>query len=244
MSVTALHLTAPALRMRSRSHALASFITAGVLQIAGLSILTIVQLLDISLPPPPEAPLRRLFVGVRPPDSVRVSVVTPVTRHRSSRAPSVSRYVRLAPPTVIPDRIRDSLGWDDVGPVGSAQGDTFGIWGPVLGAPPAASETTEPEPIRPGGRVRPPEKTRHVDPVYPELARVAGVEGVVILEAIIDPRGRVQNVKVLRSIPLLDAAAIAAVERWEYEPTLLNGVPVPVVMTVTVRFVRSQPVPR
>jgi protein TonB len=81
---------------------------------------------------------------------------------------------------------------------------------------------------------------RHVDPDYPELARAAGIEGVVILEAIIDLRGRVQNVTVLRSIPFLDEAAIAAVERWEYEPTLLNGIPVPVVMTVTVRFVSER----
>jgi protein TonB len=63
---------------------------------------------------------------------------------------------------------------------------------------------------------------------------------VVILEAIIDPEGRVQNVEVLRSIPFLEEAAIAAVERWEYEPTLLNGVPVPVVVTVTVRFVSER----
>lgn len=76
-----------------------------------------------------------------------------------------------------------------------------------------------------------------MDPIYPELARAARIEGVVILEAILDPEGRVRNVKVLRSIPFLDEAAIAAVERWEYQPTRLNGVPVPVILTITVRFV-------
>ena len=54
--------------------------------------------------------------------------------------------------------------------------------------------------------------------------------------ATIGPDGRVQDVRVLRSIPLLDAAAIEAVKQWQYTPTLLNGVPVPVIMTVTVNF--------
>ena len=62
------------------------------------------------------------------------------------------------------------------------------------------------------------------------------VQGIVILEAIIDPSGSVTNVRVLRSIPLLDQSAIDAVRQWKYQPTLLNGVPVPIVMTVTVNF--------
>ena len=60
--------------------------------------------------------------------------------------------------------------------------------------------------------------------------------GVVILECTISPQGKVSDVKVLRGIPLLDAAAIEAVKQWVYSPTLLNGVPVPVIMTVTVNF--------
>jgi periplasmic protein TonB len=58
----------------------------------------------------------------------------------------------------------------------------------------------------------------------------------VILEITIGPDGRVSDAKVLRSIPLLDAAALDAVRKWRYEPTLLNGAPVPVIMTVTVNF--------
>jgi protein TonB len=53
---------------------------------------------------------------------------------------------------------------------------------------------------------------------------------------VIGPNGRVTDVKILRSVPLLDEAAVAAVQQWEYTPTLLNGVPVPVIMTVTVNF--------
>ena len=64
----------------------------------------------------------------------------------------------------------------------------------------------------------------------------ARVQGVVILEAVIGPNGNVTDVKVLRSVALLDDAAIEAVRQWVYTPTLLNGVPVPVIMTVTVNF--------
>ena len=62
---------------------------------------------------------------------------------------------------------------------------------------------------------------------------------MVILEATIGPDGKVQDTRVLRSIPLLDQAAIDAVSQWEYSPTLLNGTPVPIIMTVTVQFTLS-----
>jgi protein TonB len=75
-----------------------------------------------------------------------------------------------------------------------------------------------------------------VAPEYPPIARKARVQGIVILEATIGPRGNVTDVKVLRSIPLLDQAAIDAVKQWVYEPTLVNGVPTGVIMTVTVNF--------
>ena len=63
------------------------------------------------------------------------------------------------------------------------------------------------------------------------------IEGTVILEASTDTYGRVVAVRVLRSIPLLDAAAVDAVRQWVYEPLLVNGRPRPVTFTVTVRFV-------
>jgi protein TonB len=64
----------------------------------------------------------------------------------------------------------------------------------------------------------------------------ARVEGKVVLEALIDEQGRVDGVRVLTSVPLLDAAAVNAVRAWRYTPTLLNGVPVSVLMTVSVSF--------
>lgn len=58
----------------------------------------------------------------------------------------------------------------------------------------------------------------------------------MILEAVINERGTIERVKVLKSVPLLDAAAVAAVKDWRYTPTLLNGVPIAVLMTITMNF--------
>jgi len=81
-----------------------------------------------------------------------------------------------------------------------------------------------------------PRKLVHVPPTYPPEAQQARVQGTVILECTIGPDGRVTDMEVKRGVPLLDDAAIEAVRQWVYEPTRLNGVPVPVVMTVTVNF--------
>jgi protein TonB len=62
------------------------------------------------------------------------------------------------------------------------------------------------------------------------------VQGVVVIEATIGADGRVKDAHVLRSVPLLDEAALAAVRQWVYTPTRLNGEPVSVIMTVTVHF--------
>ena len=91
-------------------------------------------------------------------------------------------------------------------------------------------------PVRVGGNIKAPTKIKDVRPVYPDEARAARVQGVVILEIAVESDGRVAQACVLRSIPLLDAAAVDAVKQWEFTPTLLNGAPVPVIMTVTVNF--------
>jgi TonB family protein len=104
-------------------------------------------------------------------------------------------------------------------------------------APPWVREgVTLGAPVRVGGNIRPPTKVKDVRPLYPEDSKIAGVQGVVILDATIGPDGRVDRVAVLRSIPQLDYAAIDAVKEWEFTPTMLNGTPVPVTMTVTVNF--------
>jgi TonB family protein len=91
-------------------------------------------------------------------------------------------------------------------------------------------------PVRVGGNIGQPSKLVHVDPVLPPAAAQANVRGVVIVQITIDTQGAVSDAKVLRSIPLLDRAAVDAVRQWRFEPTQLNGRPVPVIMTVTVNF--------
>ncbi len=93
--------------------------------------------------------------------------------------------------------------------------------------------------LRVGGNIKPPTKTRDVRPVYPPEASEARVQGVVILEVRIEGDGRVAQARVLRSIPMLDTAALDAVRQWEFTPTLLNGVAMPVVMVVTIQFTLS-----
>ena len=92
------------------------------------------------------------------------------------------------------------------------------------------------EPFRIGDGIRPPAKIVNADPVYPPEAREARVQGVVILEVTLSRTGEVSDVEVLRSVPLLDEAAVAAVRQWRYEPTLVDGEPVSILMTVTMSF--------
>jgi TonB family protein len=106
--------------------------------------------------------------------------------------------------------------------------------------PPAPGTTADPTfaegALRVGGNIKPPVKTRHVSPSYPQDAQVAGIQGVVIIEVRIEADGTVSRTRILRSIPMLDDAAEAAVSQWHFTPTLLNGQPVPVIMTTTVNF--------
>jgi periplasmic protein TonB len=102
-------------------------------------------------------------------------------------------------------------------------------------APPPVPAATS-APVIVGGHIKPPTRTRYEPPQYPDIARDARVQGIVIIEAIIGSDGKVEHARVVRSNPLLDQAALAAVRMWEYTPTLLNGRPTPVIMTVTVQF--------
>jgi TonB family protein len=96
------------------------------------------------------------------------------------------------------------------------------------------------KPLRVGNDIKAPMQIKRVEPIYSQIAQSARIQGVVILEATIGVDGKVKDVKVLRSIPLLDQAAIDAVRQWEYTPTLVNNMPTPVIMTVTVTFTLSE----
>jgi TonB family protein len=101
-----------------------------------------------------------------------------------------------------------------------------------MGRGPASGQA----PLRVGGNIAEPRKMFDVKPVYPSEAMAAKISGIIIIEAVIDTAGGVRDAKVLRSVPMLDQAALDAVKQWRYSPTLLNGAPVEVVMTVTVNF--------
>jgi TonB family protein len=107
--------------------------------------------------------------------------------------------------------------------------------------PPSQAQIPPPWPAaegipRVGGAIRPPTQVKRVTPVFPRDAQAERVGGVVIMEAIIGVDGRVRDVRVLRSAPLFDKAAVDAVRQWQYTPPLRDGTPTPVVMTVTVTF--------
>lgn len=102
---------------------------------------------------------------------------------------------------------------------------------PARPAPPSVVE-----PVRVGGNVPHPSKVWNVTPEYPRLARLRRIEGTVILEVTVDRQGEVSNVAVLRSPEGLGEAAVDAVRQWRYEPTIVNGRPVSIIFTETVRF--------
>lgn len=101
---------------------------------------------------------------------------------------------------------------------------TGGVMGGVIG------------PVRAVGAIKPPRLIKKVNPVYPEAAVKAGVEGIVILEVETDEQGNVVRTALLRSVPLLDQAAIEAVKQWKYEPAIIDGKPTGIIFTVTVAF--------
>ena len=171
--------------------------------------------ISTSLPAPPPPPIRQEKVVAPPSDR-------PIVPTQAATG-------------FAPERPRIETGWEE------ANGSLNRIIGDfdkdaVFGPPPPVVEKAPPPPVRVGFGVRAPQKLREVNPVYPPIAQSARVQGIVIIEATIGAEGRVTNARILRSVPLLDQAAIDAVKQWEFTPTLLNGVPVPVVMTVTVNF--------
>jgi periplasmic protein TonB len=108
--------------------------------------------------------------------------------------------------------------------------------GPSLTAFGAQAKPASPAPVRVGGAIKPPVKTKDAKPVYPPLARSARVQGVVIVEATVGVDGKVSATKVVRPIPMLNDEAIRVVKILEYKPTMVNGSAVPVIITVPIIF--------
>jgi protein TonB len=121
----------------------------------------------------------------------------------------------------------------------NANADPLPAVAPPPPPPPPPKAVAPVEPVRVGGIVREPRVLKLVPPIFPRLARQARVTGTVVLEAIVTAEGKVADIKVVSGHPLLLQAAIDCVKQWEYEPTQLNGVPTPVILTAKVHFQKA-----
>jgi protein TonB len=205
---------------------------------AVITILLTMQTLSPGMLPTP-----RDVLALEAPEFIEIVPAPPPIRRAPPRdEQSVSRN---AAPLVPPRSIADETGFENgnvrsTGPgavAGVERGDaSLGVVGIVENVPPPLQPAAPPTPVRLHSGMQAPHKIVDVRPAYPPIAQTARIEGVVILETVIDTRGNVESVHVLRSIPMLDQAAIDAVRLWKFTPSRLNGEPVPIVMTVTVNF--------
>jgi len=104
---------------------------------------------------------------------------------------------------------------------------------------PPAGESQAPVRIRVGGALKPPRLVSSVEPVYPAMARNAGIEGDVVIDTAIDQKGNITSARVVSGPPMLRQAALDALRQWKYAPSMLNGEPVPVQVTVRIKFHRD-----
>jgi protein TonB len=223
----------------------ASVLLHGVLILA----LVVIPLLLSEAMPAPAQGARAFFaapaLAVAPPPPPPPAASAPARRsvaQPKAPAPAAATAPTLGVPADLPapaapaeEPVHVADGAADGEAAGVEGGVPGGIVGGVLGGI-AAAPPAPVLPVRVGGEVREPKKLRHVSPVYPDVAVAAKVRGSVVLECMVSPQGRVTDVSLVRGIPLLNDSAIAAVRQWLYTPTLKDGVPVPVILTVTVRF--------
>jgi protein TonB len=194
--------------------------------------------------PEPPIPVTFYAAAPPPPPPPPAAAPKPAAVKPQTVKPMPVRPSEMTAPTVIPEKIPEPLAAPEVeapdeGVEGGVEGGVpGGVPGGVLGGVVGGTGPgTGDEPLRVGGDVKAPQLINRVEPSYPEAARKARMEGVVILEAIITANGNVEEVKVLKSMnPLLDAAATRAVQQWKYRPATLNGRAVRVYLTVTVTF--------
>jgi periplasmic protein TonB len=178
-------------------------------------------------PPPPPAAARAPQTAVRTPQLAQPSFVAPRSIPKViSQAPANSANVAA------PDLNAGVVGGVPGGVPGGVLGGILGGTGPVGPPPPTAAQGI----VRVGGNVRPPELVQRVPPEYPAVARAAHVQGVVVIDAVIDTTGNVVSEHAVSGPNLLIPAALSAVEQWKYQPTYLNGKPVELAMQVTVSF--------
>jgi protein TonB len=173
-------------------------------------------------PPPPAAP------------AARAAEVKPATPVGNPNAAPVEPPREIAAESAMPE----SFGVEGGVEGGVVGGSLGGFVGGLLEAPPPPPPPPPPpaQPVRIGGQIKAPALLKRVEPIYPDIAVLAKVTGTVILEATVATDGSVQSVTVLRSVKFLDQPAIDAVKQWRYSPLVLNGLPTPFVLTVTLTF--------
>ena len=203
--------------------------------VALAALIVVVPLMATDVLPNP-ASIHNAFVSTPPPPP-------PVAPPPPAQAPQ-RQVTSQAAPIEAPTRIEKDVNGASVPNVGpmAEGGLPAGITGgtgvevalPVVPVPPPPLMPAKPVPV--GGHIAVPIKIRDVRPVYPTMAVTSRVSGTVMIEATIGVDGRVKNARVIKSIALLDQAALDAVRQWQFSPTRLNGVPIPVIMTVTVNF--------
>ena len=182
-------------------------------------------------------------------DAVRQWVYEPFLVNRRPREVSFTVTVVFA---LDKDKDEAKVGGITGGVAGGVEGGVEGgviggVKGGVVGGVAGGVISTEEEaklmklpPVKVGSSIKEPQKLKSVDPVYPEVAKNARIQGEVVLEVETDIYGRVKAVKVLRSIPLLDQAAIDAVRQWIYQPLIVDGKPRRAMFPVTVNFVLNE----
>jgi protein TonB len=181
-----------------------------------------------SAPPPPPPP---------PPPPAASHSSTPKTQHVETPKTQPTFHQPTEIPREVPqvEPSTDTTGGQEGGVVGGVVGGVIG--GTLGGQLGGQIGGTGDKPVRVGGDVKAPVNVSRVDPQYTEIARKARIEGIVIIEAIIDRDGNVTDARVLKPLPMgLDQAALEAVRRWKYKPGTLNGQPVPVIYNLTVNF--------
>jgi protein TonB len=209
-----------------------------------LALVLIVPLFTEEILPAPGEAIRAFFVMPAaaapppPPPPPPAAGVRPVTR--TPAAPVPQEPAKFVAPIEVPTEVTPEEGLDlgvEGGVPGGVEGGVpGGVVGGIVGGLPQEVAPSPVKAVRVGGQIKAPRLMHKVAPTYPLLAQQARIGAIVILEATVATDGRVQTVTVLRGQPLFDEAAMDAVRQWRYQPLLLNGVPTPFVLSVTLNF--------